>query len=184
MSLRYFQDAFWSYSYFICSLLQQGPFTLLVAPTGAPFDTFGASKSSFRYFFWIPPTRCLSFGVTITVNTTDPVLCFLRLYFIVFFALIHVSLIDDQVDPQINKVQFSNKNNANLVYLIFDGKCKQSHAKENEAMFQNLYYLFQFSGFNFINESTEVHFDFLVSPHFLRFVIFALYEPISQREKH
>ena len=124
--------------------------TLLIAPTGALYVTCRANRSSFRYFWrkqelfsllfrslWIPPTRCLSF-----TDTTDPVLCFLRLYFIVFFALIHVSLIDDQVDPQINKVQFSNKNNANLVYLIFDGKCKQSHAKENEAMFQNLYYLF------------------------------------------
>ena len=139
MSLRYFQDAFWSYAYLLCSLLQQEPFSLRVAPTRALSDTFGASKSSFRYFlgaFGSHQLVAFSFGVTITVNTTDPVLCFLRLYFIVFFALIHVSLIDDQVDPQINKVQFSNKNNANLVYLIFDGKCKQSHAKENEPMFQ------------------------------------------------
>ena len=96
----------------------------------------------------------------------------------------HVSLIDDQVDPQINKVQFSNKNNANLVYLIFDGKCKQSHAKENEPMFQKNLIYSSFRVSILINESTAVHFDFLVSPHFLRFVIFALYEPISQREKH
>ena len=142
MSLRYFQDAF----------LELRLLYLLIAPTGALYVTCRANRSSFRYFWrkqelfsllfrslWIPPTRCLSFGVIITVNTTDPVLCFLRLYFIVFFALIHVSLIDDQVDPQINKVQFSNKNNANLVYLIFDGKCKQSHAKENEPIFQKFF---------------------------------------------
>ena len=184
MSLRYFQGAFWCYSYFICSLLQQEPFMLLVAPTGAPSDTFGASKSSFRYFLGAFGSHQLVAFSIWCHNHYDRVLCFLRLYFIVFFALIHVSLIDDQVDPQINKVQFSNKNNANLVYLIFDGKCKQSHAKENEPMFQKKSYLFQFFGFNFINESTAVHFDFLVSPHFLRFLIFALYEPISQREKH